>query len=569
MFTAMMMRRLDRTRKAHTSFGVADDGTFDGRCAAIAVLLDRMGILSEAQSLAGELSGGQRKRLAVGLALSSPVQAVFLDEPTSGLDDAAALELFSFLHTLAHGTDERPGFTIVLTIHQPRPEIYEKIDRLAMLKDGRCTLQGSPRTVQSELRRRLSMASITQPPSMRKSFGFDDTSPKRLESLREGLEDNNPGIIMDLITSGNLCDYAGPSRESFSASLSSQHHKAPPCPPSVNRQRKLPWGQLQPAPFVDRLIAVCLKRVAPSMLRSPVGVAVAFFLVPVYFFVVGIAPVGSAGGDPEPHELVTTIALMIPAIQFYVILIARMVFPRLLLALRGGQLNETLKGHASTLDAVLAGAFTAAIYFVPVALCCYYQFRFANFRLVCSMGTMLFVGAMPVYFATLVGLLILTERGVVSLTRFNQLCDDAVPHSSIYACVGFFFSGLMYRRKEVPSGWFTLSYTNHLYWTNSAMMNAILADRQWRCDDATSLAPKRCNGNDILEEYSYPTAEGYAGQTAAAIFGITTALVLTVWYLSTRSAHAPWTNPDNADSTPASRKDSTVLTPALGSQSLV
>ena len=59
------------------------------------------------------LSGGEKKRVAIGVELVSDPSLIVLDEPTSGLDSHTALALYRTLHRLAH----RRGKTVVGVVH--------------------------------------------------------------------------------------------------------------------------------------------------------------------------------------------------------------------------------------------------------------------------------------------------------------------------------------------------------------------------------------------------------------------------------------------------------------------
>lgn len=89
------------------------------------------------------ISGGQRKRVSIGMELAAAPMAVFLDEPTSGLDATAAASIMSTLKALT-----RLGMTIVVIIHQPRQEIFESLDSLVLLGSGRMIYQGPEREMQ-------------------------------------------------------------------------------------------------------------------------------------------------------------------------------------------------------------------------------------------------------------------------------------------------------------------------------------------------------------------------------------------------------------------------------------
>ena len=88
------------------------------------------------------ISGGERKRVCVGLQLLNRPQLLFLDEPTSGLDSVTALDLLRTFHALAHGKSQEKAVTIVCSIHQPQAKIFNLFDSLILLKAGTILFQG-------------------------------------------------------------------------------------------------------------------------------------------------------------------------------------------------------------------------------------------------------------------------------------------------------------------------------------------------------------------------------------------------------------------------------------------
>lgn len=100
-------------------------------------ILALLGLIATAQTLCRDLSGGQKRRLAVALELLSDPSLMFLDEPTTGLDAAASTSLITLLKNLARG-----GRTLVATIHQPSALIFEKLDSIYCLEEGRMFYNG-------------------------------------------------------------------------------------------------------------------------------------------------------------------------------------------------------------------------------------------------------------------------------------------------------------------------------------------------------------------------------------------------------------------------------------------
>jgi ABC-type multidrug transport system ATPase subunit len=64
-------------------------------------LLKILGLFGKAHTMCKDLSGGEKKRLSVGMGMISSPNVLFLDEPTSGLDSTAAFFLVKYLVCLA------------------------------------------------------------------------------------------------------------------------------------------------------------------------------------------------------------------------------------------------------------------------------------------------------------------------------------------------------------------------------------------------------------------------------------------------------------------------------------
>ena len=84
------------------------------------------------------LSGGQLRRLDLGLALIGDPELVFLDEPTTGFDPAARRGAWDTIRSL-----KALGKTVVLTTHY-LDEAQALADRVAIVKDGRILVEGAP-----------------------------------------------------------------------------------------------------------------------------------------------------------------------------------------------------------------------------------------------------------------------------------------------------------------------------------------------------------------------------------------------------------------------------------------
>ena len=110
---------------------------------AVELVIADLGLVAAADTCVGNevirgVSGGERKRVAIGMDLLHDPKLIFMDEPTSGLDAFQALNVMT---TLKHLAREK-GRTVVASVHQPRSSIYALVDQLVLLSGGRLMYAG-------------------------------------------------------------------------------------------------------------------------------------------------------------------------------------------------------------------------------------------------------------------------------------------------------------------------------------------------------------------------------------------------------------------------------------------
>ncbi|KAK2404528.1 ABC-2 type transporter family protein [Trifolium repens] len=93
------------------------------------------------------LSGGERRRVSIGLSLLHDPAVLLLDEPTSGLDSSSAYKVMQTLKSTCVSYNR----TIVLSIHQPSFKILSCIDRILLLSKGTVVHHGSLASLQAFL----------------------------------------------------------------------------------------------------------------------------------------------------------------------------------------------------------------------------------------------------------------------------------------------------------------------------------------------------------------------------------------------------------------------------------
>ncbi len=119
-------------------------GTLPSAVAArVAAVESQLSLLKVADSFIGDafvrgLSGGEKRRVSIAVELLTRPGVLLLDEPTTGLDSTNAARVVDIMAALA-----RQGVTVVMSIHQPRPDIFRLMDRiLIMSSDGQVVFSG-------------------------------------------------------------------------------------------------------------------------------------------------------------------------------------------------------------------------------------------------------------------------------------------------------------------------------------------------------------------------------------------------------------------------------------------
>ena len=97
-----------------------------------------VGLQQKANARVKSLSGGQKRRLDLGIALVGDPDLVFLDEPTTGFDPQARRAAWEMIRSL-----RSLGKTVVLTTHY-LDEAEQLSDRVAVMREGRIVRVGTP-----------------------------------------------------------------------------------------------------------------------------------------------------------------------------------------------------------------------------------------------------------------------------------------------------------------------------------------------------------------------------------------------------------------------------------------
>ncbi|KAK3147611.1 hypothetical protein QOZ80_3BG0284590 [Eleusine coracana subsp. coracana] len=112
--------------------------------ARVEALVDQLGLRAAAHTIIGDegrrgVSGGERRRVSIGIDIIHDPIILFLDEPTSGLDSTSAFMVVKVLQRIAQS-----GSVVVMSIHQPSYRILGLLDRLLFLSRGRTVYYAPP-----------------------------------------------------------------------------------------------------------------------------------------------------------------------------------------------------------------------------------------------------------------------------------------------------------------------------------------------------------------------------------------------------------------------------------------
>jgi ABC-2 type transport system ATP-binding protein len=183
-------------------YGISDE-EIPGR---IEELLTFMELWERKDDPAGELSTGNRQRLALCRALLHRPRVLLLDEPTSALDPVAAKRVRELILGLA----EKYRQTFFINSHN-LAEVQRICDRIAIIDEGQILLSGSTRELRAKLQAsenfRIRVADrLEETESITKSTGFVKSVEREADSLVVTIEDptNNNSVLMQSLLSRGI-----------------------------------------------------------------------------------------------------------------------------------------------------------------------------------------------------------------------------------------------------------------------------------------------------------------------------------------------------------------------------
>ena len=168
-------------------------------------LLTFMVLWDRKDDKAGELSTGNRQRLALCRAILHRPKVLLLDEPTSALDPIAAKRVRELILELSKKYKQ----TFLINSHN-LPEVQRICDRIAIIDEGKILLQGKTQELRShllskqEFRIRI-VGDIEKASSIAKSMNFVEAVKEEVDSIIVTIEDpteNNSSLMQNMLSQG-------------------------------------------------------------------------------------------------------------------------------------------------------------------------------------------------------------------------------------------------------------------------------------------------------------------------------------------------------------------------------
>ncbi len=168
-------------------------------------LLTFMELWDRKDDKAGELSTGNRQRLALCRAMLHRPKVLLLDEPTSALDPIAAKRV----RELILGLSQKYRQTFFINSHN-LPEVQRVCDRIAIIDEGKILLQGPTHELRSKLHAKQEfririVGDITKASSIAKSMNFVEKVEDDVDSILVTVDnptENNSKLMQTLLSDG-------------------------------------------------------------------------------------------------------------------------------------------------------------------------------------------------------------------------------------------------------------------------------------------------------------------------------------------------------------------------------
>ncbi len=442
----------------------------------VEALMSELGLSHVANTRIGNesvrgVSGGERRRVSIGVDVIHDPAVLILDEPTSGLDSAAALHVVAMLRTMAVSHNR----TIILSIHQPGYQILQLINSVLLIAHGSVVHYGPLELLSS----RLAAAGHLVPPQVNVlEYAIDAVDS--LNSEQSGILslDRKGDSVSDLTL-----------QDLFELDPSSTHDFAEKVSPSPARDHQLDQkpDKVTFANSSTKEVMVLAHRFSKNIIRTRQlliartiqAIGAGFGLGSIYVHM----GYGTRGAQERAGFLAFTLTFLLTS---SIEALPMFLEERLILA------RETSRGAYRVSSYVLANT----IVFLPFLLLLATLYVVPSYWL---------VGLAPNYsaflfFLLVIWILLITANSFVAF--FSSMVSDFIMGNSLvtgFMGAFFLFSGYFISKEYMPKYWLVLHYTSLFKYP----LEALLINEYTSVGDDKCFGPiyaDRCllSGEDIL-----------------------------------------------------------------------
>lgn len=419
------------------------------------------------------VSGGERKRVNIGVEMVSDPCALFLDEPTSGLDSFQAQRCMDALKQLA-----KNGRTIVCTIHQPRSSIYAMFAKLLLISEGRLLYIGEARdAVEYFSSMRFDCPNLTNPAD----FFMDITSLDSRNAEREKASQERIELFAAEAAARRLGDKAVESAK--------ERLRLAATTAASERTESVEVRDTTHASWMKQF-SLLMKRASMNQRRNFIGVGVTVAIELVYALIVS-ALFRNVGTDQKGvQDRIGCLFFVVLNVAYTAALPAINVF--------AGEKGIVIRERAS-------GAYSWSSYYVSKYVA---ELPKLLPRLVFCTLVYWIVGLRDTVYHFWVFVAIIIAEAM-SLTALGLLMASAMPVGAALAlgpaCITIFtlFGGIYLNIDSIPAGARWIRFIDPIYYAYSALVANEFGggDLTFTCESNTT----RCleSGRAVLELYAF------------------------------------------------------------------
>eukprot|EP00339_Tiarina_fusa_P022297 CAMPEP_0117025940 /NCGR_PEP_ID=MMETSP0472-20121206/19112_1 /TAXON_ID=693140 ORGANISM="Tiarina fusus, Strain LIS" /NCGR_SAMPLE_ID=MMETSP0472 /ASSEMBLY_ACC=CAM_ASM_000603 /LENGTH=674 /DNA_ID=CAMNT_0004732795 /DNA_START=65 /DNA_END=2089 /DNA_ORIENTATION=- len=419
-------------------------------------------------SLMRGISGGQAKRVNIGLALITRPPVLFLDEPTSGLDSRTANEVVELLRVLAHEHNR----TIVCTIHSPTGHAFSLFDTLYMIHKGETIYDGPVPSAQAYFENHAGhvrdadaslpewLVDITSDMESIQNRRNKNASTTALEEDEDGIktttkteQEEEKSSFVNLFQSSEMKLVADQSRKDLMKSL--QNHSSTSSTSRKDSSSSRMQHHQAPSEWSKLITLLKYRGVAHYQDGEFLGTRFGDKLV---FALLILSLYYGIGEETDPQSVASTTTLLffiaalcgfgaaafVPALN-----LERKLFYR---ELADGCYHPATYYFSKFIEEAFIALFTSGVFGVIV---------FFGLKLTGNFG----IFFVSYYLTTLIGVILAyaVAAAVPSLEAANAILPT-------YVTICLYFGGLFIVFDKIPTGWVWFSWTSFMRYSWGAMM---------------------------------------------------------------------------------------------------